>query len=105
MKTSKFRIIGLVALLAICVGNSPIPGEFPAQMASNAENISISWRHHDWWIYWNAVRLQFRQHNVWWPLKETVRSDLVLLPCAARVECIKGAVDFFKVSGHYTRCI
>ena len=23
------------------------PGEFPAQMASNAENISIWWRHHD----------------------------------------------------------
>ena len=22
-------------------------GEFPAQMASNAENVSISWRHHD----------------------------------------------------------
>ena len=28
------------------VGNSPVTGEFPAQMASNAENISISWRHH-----------------------------------------------------------
>ena len=23
------------------------PGEFPAQMASNAENVSIWWRHHD----------------------------------------------------------
>ena len=22
-------------------------GEFPAQMASNAENVSIWWRHHD----------------------------------------------------------
>ena len=22
-------------------------GEFPAQMASNAENVSISWRHHE----------------------------------------------------------
>ena len=22
--------------------------EFPAQMASNAENVSIWWRHHDW---------------------------------------------------------
>ena len=22
------------------------PGEFPAQMASNAENVSIWWRHH-----------------------------------------------------------
>ena len=28
-------------LLAICAGNSPGTGEFPAQMASNAENASI----------------------------------------------------------------
>ena len=34
-KTSKFRVTGL------CVGNSPVTGEFPAQMASNAENVSI----------------------------------------------------------------
>ena len=27
-------------------GNSPGTGEFPAQMASNAENVSIWWRHH-----------------------------------------------------------
>ena len=27
-------------------GDSPGTGEFPAQMASNAENGSISWRHH-----------------------------------------------------------
>ena len=25
---------------------TPVPGEFPAQMASNAENVSIWWRHH-----------------------------------------------------------
>ena len=39
-KTSKFRITGL------CAGNSPGTGEFPAQMASNAENVSILLRHH-----------------------------------------------------------
>ena len=27
-------------------GKSPVTGEFPAQRASNAENASISWRHH-----------------------------------------------------------
>ena len=27
-------------------GNSPVTGEFPAQRASNAENVSIWWRHH-----------------------------------------------------------
>ena len=25
-------------------------GEFPAQMASNAENASIWWRHHEWYV-------------------------------------------------------
>ena len=39
-KTSKLRVIGL------CEGNSTVAGEFPVQMASNAENISIWWRHH-----------------------------------------------------------
>ena len=39
-KTSKLSLTGL------CAGNSPGTGEFPAQMASNAENVSIWWRHH-----------------------------------------------------------
>ena len=30
----------------LCAGNSPEAGEFPAQIASNAENVSIWWRHH-----------------------------------------------------------
>ena len=41
-KTSKLCVTGL------CAGNSPGTGEFPAQMASNAENVSIWWRHHDY---------------------------------------------------------
>ena len=40
-KTSKLRVTGL------CARNSPGTGEFPTQMASNAENVSIWWRHHD----------------------------------------------------------
>ena len=39
-KTSKLRVTGL------CAGNSPETGDFPAQMASNAENVSIWWRRH-----------------------------------------------------------
>ena len=35
------------ASLALCVGNSPATGEFPEQMASNAENVSIWWAHHE----------------------------------------------------------
>ena len=33
------------ALLALCDGNSPVTGEFPAQRDSNAEKASIWWRH------------------------------------------------------------
>ena len=32
---------------SLCAGNSPVTGEFPAQMTSNAENVSIWWRHHE----------------------------------------------------------
>ena len=34
------------ASLAFCAWNSPGTGEFPAHMASYAENVSIWWRHH-----------------------------------------------------------
>ena len=39
-KTSKFSVTGL------CEGKSSVTGEFPAKRASNAENVSIWWRHH-----------------------------------------------------------
>ena len=39
-KTSKLRVTGL------CAGNSPGNDKFRAQSASNAENVSIWWRHH-----------------------------------------------------------
>ena len=39
-KTPTLRVIGL------CVGNSPGTDTFPAQMASNAENVPIWWRFH-----------------------------------------------------------
>ena len=35
-----------------------VTGEFPAQRASNAENISIWWRHHDAWIM-TVITLSF----------------------------------------------
>ena len=39
-KTSKLYITGL------CEGNSPVTVEFPEQMASNAEDVSIWWCHY-----------------------------------------------------------
>ena len=38
-ETWKLRVTGL------CEGNLPGTGDFPAQMANNAENVSIWWRH------------------------------------------------------------
>ena len=59
-KQQKLRVAGL------CAGNSPGTGEFRAQMASNAENVSIWWRHHD---FINVIR---------WPLKANVVTELSL---------------------------
>ena len=39
-KTLKLRVTGL------CEGISLVTNEFPAEEASNAENVSIWWRHH-----------------------------------------------------------
>ena len=39
-KTSKLRVT------CLCEGNSPVTGEFPTQRTSNAEIVSIWWRHH-----------------------------------------------------------
>ena len=40
-KPSKLRVTSL------CKVNSSVTAEFPAQRASNAENVSIWWRHQD----------------------------------------------------------
>ena len=50
-------------------GNSPLTGEFPAQMVSNVENVSIWWHHHvkhksDLWLYMYIL-------NVSWDIAET----------------------------------
>ena len=42
------------SVTGLCPGISPVTGEFPAQMSSNAENVSIWRRHH---IYWHFATL------------------------------------------------
>ena len=56
-KTSKLRVTG------VCVGNSPGTGEFPAQMANNAENVSIWWRHHVNYTLWYLPVHQYNFDN------------------------------------------
>ena len=50
-KTSKLCVTGL------CEGNSLVTSEFPAQRASNAENYSIWWCHHDKSLKYNCPYL------------------------------------------------
>ena len=47
-KTSNPRVTDL------CEGNLPVTGEFAAQRSSNAENVSIRWRHH---VYVDLISL------------------------------------------------
>ena len=56
-KTSKPRVTGL------CAGNSPGTGEVPAQMSSNAETVSIWWRHHGICLSCTAKPPSRRTHN------------------------------------------
>ena len=69
-KTPKLRVIGL------CEGNSPETDGFPSKWASNAENASISWRHH--------VLLCLGQRRLWGsPDQQKVLHD-------ARRRCLTG---------------
>ena len=57
-KTSKPRVTDL------CAGNSPVTGEFPAQMASNAENVFIWWRHHDHGCDYHDMNTAWHENTV-----------------------------------------
>ena len=67
-KTSKLRVTGL------CEGNSPGAGEFPAQMAGNAQNVSIWWRHHVVSKQWQFKQVTINFDYVWNNSKSTVES-------------------------------
>ena len=60
-KTSKLRVTGLRA------GNSQVTGEFTAQRASNAEKVSIWWRHHGSLRLWDISSVNFI--IIIWPTK------------------------------------
>ena len=60
-KTWKLRVTGL------CAVNSPGTGEFPAQMASNAENVSIWWLHHAT-ISFTVITEALKVHRVLWKI-------------------------------------
>ena len=57
-KASKLRVTGL------CKGNSPMTGEFPAQRAINAENISIWLRPHGLLLH-AIITVSRRAPDIW----------------------------------------
>ena len=65
----------LPRITGLCVGNSPGTGEFPAQKASNAENVSIWWRHHD--RLWQDEMTMVLLVNKW--LREIIYSYIFVL--------------------------
>ena len=71
-KTSKLRVTGL------CAKNSPGTGEFSAQMASNAENVSIWWRHHATISFMGMVVMWILSidNNIWKMLSRWIRNKI-----------------------------
>ena len=57
-KISKLSVTGL------CAENSPVIVEFPGQMANNADNVSIWWRHHDWRIVNQVISYLLVVNNI-----------------------------------------
>ena len=71
--------------------NSPVTGEFPAQMASNAENISIWWRHHDIYSAGKMVLILKRAPMLSCPVNNALSTTIhvqwginILLTCRQR---------------------
>ena len=81
-KTPNLHVTGL------CAGNSPGTGEFLAQMASNAESVSIWWRHHVYktnWVYPDICQC----HN---NLAPSIQNNLT---CTTDVWCDLSAIQTF----------
>ena len=83
-KTSKPRVTGL------CDGNSPVTGEFPSQMASNAENVSIWWRHHDQYFagyLWTRARNCLFHENMFIYIHVEEETNIIFCWCDSTIGC------------------
>ena len=105
-KTSKLRVTGL------CAGNSPGTGEFPAQMASYAENASIWWRHHDlnqWWFIAkgtpnNKLQRYWNQNTNTFSLVTCFRKCRLQHSCQViQSECVRHCFYTGSICLHYPR--
>ena len=91
-KTSKLRVTGL------CGGNSPMTDEFPAQKVSNAANVSISWRHHQ---YHNDVMI-WKRFPSYWPfvcVASQMACNMVPWFWLAFILCTKNVASYLRRTG------
>ena len=97
-KTPKLRVTGL------SMGNSPVTGEFPAQMASDAENVSIWWRHHD--QTWNRgdISIEIYIIRLHYPMQRSTLIDENFLETLFK--CAKNPAIYFPCISMYVsrRC-
>ena len=89
-KTSKLRVTGLFE------GNSPVTGEFPAQMDSNAENFGdIWWRHHFDNIFQSMISRQM------WQAITCMTTQFRGYICVPRPAWVDGSIFvYIKILGH-----
>ena len=103
-KTSKLCFTGL------CQGKSPVTGEFLAQGASNAENVSIWWCHHvitygaaGWWKFHQnddksiSVWISHMILDVWY----NSRAFVVCTLCNHRIQYVNGSVQNCSISSSW----
>ena len=79
----------------------PLCGEFTGDRASNAEKVSIWWRHHETtWIEHNETWtkwLTFRRQHFWpgdKPLSEPMMSSLLTHTCVTRPQWVNYSLKF-----------
>ena len=85
------------ASLAFVRGISPVAGEFPAQMASNGESVSIWWRHHttvaqdssisQWWTVSFEAVVKFEAGCCWLELLDAIFLATNVYGCMGYVYC------------------
>ena len=89
------------ASLAFCAGNLPVTGEFPTQRASNAGNISIWWRHHD--FVWDPLWLVDSPHKVPIMRKAFSRHDLSwITDSIIDFDCVRIKITKSKICMYWT---
>ena len=92
-KTIMLRVTGLYA------GNAPVTGKFPAQMASNSENVSIWWRHH---VYMTGYWIQFTGlsiHQIASPKTLSLSLSILSSGTLARIQIVQIRLKILAVSG------